>query len=234
MNQEEIFAQALNRLRTERRYRVFVDLERDVERFPFARRYRDDGSVEDVVIWCSNDYLCMGSHPDVIAAMQDAQARHGAGAGGTRNISGTKNHPLVRLKSELADLHGKERALVFTSGWISNLAALGTIGGLLPDCVILSDQYNHNSMIEGIKRSGAERKIFSHNDLNHLEELLKAAGSRPKLIAFESLYSMHGDIAPIRKIADLAKRYGAMTYMDEVHAVNLYVRAAAASANATA
>ncbi|MGA3303444.1 MAG: 5-aminolevulinate synthase [Methylovirgula sp.] len=221
LNYQEIFAEALDRLRAERRYRVFVDLERDVERFPFARRYRDDGAVEDVVIWCSNDYLCMGSHPDVIAAMQDAAARHGAGAGGTRNISGT-NHPLVRLETELADLHGKERALVFTSGWISNLAALGTIGSLLLNCVILSDQYNHNSMIEGIKRSGAEKKIFRHNDLDHLEELLQEAGDRPKLIAFESLYSMHGDIAPIRKIADLAKRYGAMTYMDEVHAVGLY------------
>jgi 5-aminolevulinate synthase len=221
LNYQEIFAEALDRLRAERRYRVFVDLARDAERFPFARRYRGDGSVEEVVIWCSNDYLCMGSHPDVIAAMQDAAAQHGAGAGGTRNIAGT-NHPLVKLETELADLHGKERALVFTSGWISNLAALGTIGSLLPNCLILSDQYNHNSMIEGIKRSGAERKIFRHNDLGHLEELLQGAGDRPKLIAFESLYSMHGDIAPVGKIAALAKRYGAMTYMDEVHAVGLY------------
>jgi 5-aminolevulinate synthase len=216
-----IFAEALGRLRAERRYRVFVDLERDVTRFPFARRYRPDGGIEDVVIWCSNDYLCMGSHPQVIAAMQEAAARHGAGAGGTRNISGT-NHPLVALEAELADLHGKEQALVFTSGWVSNLAGLGTIGQLLPDCLILSDQYNHNSMIEGIKRSGAKRQIFRHNDLAHLEELLQAAGERPKLIAFESLYSMHGDIAPVGKIAELAKRYHAMTYMDEVHAVGLY------------
>ncbi len=221
MDYQAIFAEALDRLRAERRYRVFVDLERDVERFPFARHHRTDGSTEDVVIWCSNDYLCMGSHPDVIAAMQDAAARHGAGAGGTRNISGT-NHPLVALEAELADLHGKDQALVFTSGWISNLAGLGTIGGLLPDCLILSDQYNHNSMIEGIKRSGAQRQIFRHNDLDHLEDLLKAAGDRPKLIAFESLYSMHGDIAPVGKIADLARRYKAMTYMDEVHAVGLY------------
>ncbi|MGO9133750.1 MAG: 5-aminolevulinate synthase [Methylovirgula sp.] len=221
MNYRAIFAEALDRLRAERRYRVFIDLERDVDRFPFARHHKADGSIEDVTIWCSNDYLCMGSHPEVIGAMQAAAARHGAGAGGTRNISGT-NHPLVALESELADLHGKEQALVFTSGWVSNLAALGTIGQLLPDCLILSDQYNHNSMIEGIKRSRAERKIFRHNDLDHLEDLLKEAGDRPKLIAFESLYSMHGDIAPVGKIADLARRYNAMTYMDEVHAVGLY------------
>ncbi len=222
MNYRGFFAEALERLRAERRYRVFVDLERDVERFPFTRRYRSDGGNEDVVIWCSNDYLCMGAHPEVIAAMQKAAARHGAGAGGTRNISGT-NHPLVALEAELADLHAKDQALVFTSGWVSNLAALGTIGSLLPDCLILSDQYNHNSMIEGIKRSGAKRQIFRHNDLAHLEELLQAAGKeRPKLIAFESLYSMHGDIAPVGQIADLAHRYHAMTYMDEVHAVGLY------------
>jgi 5-aminolevulinate synthase len=221
LDYQAIFADALDRLRSERRYRVFVELERDVERFPLATHYKGDGSVEDVVIWCSNDYLCMGSHPEVIAAMQEAAERHGAGAGGTRNISGN-NHPLVGLENELADLHGKQSALVFTSGWVSNLAGLGTIGQLLPDCLILSDQYNHNSMIEGIKRSGAERKIFRHNDLEHLEDLLKAAGDRPKLIAFESLYSMHGDVAPVRKIADLARRYHAMTYMDEVHAVGLY------------
>jgi 5-aminolevulinate synthase len=221
MNYTQCLESAIARLKLENRYRVFVDLERDVSRFPFARHHRADGGVEDVVIWCSNDYLCMGSHPEVIAAMQQAAAQHGAGAGGTRNISGT-NHPLVTLEAELADLHGKDQALVFTSGWVSNLAALGTLGGLLPDCLILSDQYNHNSMIEGIKRSGAERKIFRHNDLEHLEDLLKAAGDRPKLIAFESLYSMHGDIAPVGKIADLAHRYQAMTYMDEVHAVGLY------------
>ncbi len=221
MDYQAIFADALDRLRSERRYRVFVELERDVERFPYARHYKGDGSVEDVVIWCSNDYLCMGGHPEVIAAMQEAAERHGAGAGGTRNISGN-NHPLIKLENALADLHGKEQALVFTSGWVSNLAGLGTIGQLLPNCLILSDQYNHNSMIEGIKRSGAERKIFRHNDLGHLEDLLKAAGDRPKLIAFESLYSMHGDVAPVRKIADLAHRYHAMTYMDEVHAVGLY------------
>jgi 5-aminolevulinate synthase len=221
VNYRAIFTEALESLRSERRYRVFIDLERDVTRFPFARHYRQDGATEDIVIWCSNDYLCMGCHPDVIGAMQDAATLYGAGAGGTRNISGT-SHPLVALEAELADLHGKEQALVFTSGWISNLAGLGTIGALLPDCLILSDQYNHNSMIEGIKRSGAQRQIFRHNDLGHLEELLQAAGDRPKLIAFESLYSMHGDIAPIGRIAELAKRYNALTYMDEVHAVGLY------------
>ena len=222
MDYRAIFTEALDRLRSERRYRVFIDLERDVERFPIARRHLANGASEDVVIWCSNDYLCMGSHPEVIAAMQEAAARHGVGAGGTRNISGT-NHPLVALEAELADLHGKDQALVFTSGWVSNLAGLGTIGQLLPNCLILSDQNNHNSMIEGIKRSGAKRQIFRHNDLNHLEELLKAADrDQPKLIAFESLYSMHGDIAPVGKIADLARRYNALTYMDEVHAVGLY------------
>ena len=222
MDYRAIFTEALDRLRSERRYRVFIDLERDVERFPVARRHLANGASEDVVIWCSNDYLCMGSHPEVIAVMQEAAARHGVGAGGTRNISGT-NHPLVALEAELADLHGKDQALVFTSGWVSNLAGLGTIGQLLPNCLILSDQNNHNSMIEGIKRSGAKRQIFRHNDLAHLEELLKAADrDQPKLIAFESLYSMHGDIAPVGKIAALARRYNALTYMDEVHAVGLY------------
>ncbi|HLH10378.1 MAG TPA: 5-aminolevulinate synthase [Methylovirgula sp.] len=222
MNYRQYFEDALSRLQAERRYRVFVDIERDPARFPYARRYLKDGTAEDVVVWCSNDYLGMGLHPDVIAAMQEAASRHGVGAGGTRNIAGT-NHPLVRLEAELADLHGKDGALVFTSGWISNLAAIGTIGALLPNCLILSDAFNHNSMIEGIRRSGARKQIFRHNDVAHLEDLLRAADpDQPKLIAFESLYSMHGDIAPIGKIADLAERYGAMTYLDEVHAVGLY------------
>jgi 5-aminolevulinate synthase len=222
MEYRTYFEDALGRLKAERRYRVFVDLERDAEHFPYARWHRGGGRVEDVIIWCSNDYLGMGLNPQVIEAMRVAATRHGVGAGGTRNIAGT-NHPLVALEAELADLHGKPGCLVFTSGWISNLAAISAIGSLLPDCLILSDAYNHNSMIEGIKRSHAERQIFRHNDLDHLEDLLKAAGrERPKLIAFESLYSMDGDIAPIGKIADLAERYNAMTYLDEVHAVGLY------------
>jgi 5-aminolevulinate synthase len=215
------FEEAVAGLKHERRYRVFADLARDAKAFPRAILHRAD-QVEEVVIWCSNDYLGMGRHPRVIEAMTAAAKRHGAGAGGTRNISGT-NHPLVELERELAQLHGKEAALVFTSGWISNLAAISTIADLLPGCLILSDEFNHNSMIEGIRRSKAERKIFRHNDVAHLEELLASAGAaRPKLIVFESLYSMHGTIAPVGEIARLARRYNAMTYMDEVHAVGLY------------
>ena len=215
------FEAAVSRLKDERRYRVFAHLERDVEAFPLANWHRDDGSVEPVTIWCSNDYLGMGQHPDVIAAMVETANKVGAGAGGTRNISGT-SHAIVELERELADLHGKERALVFTSGWISNLAAISTIADLLPNCVILSDASNHNSMIEGVKRSRAEKKIFRHNDLAHLEELLIDAGERPKLVIFESLYSMNGNIAPVADIVALAERYGAMTYVDEVHAVGMY------------
>jgi len=215
------FEAAVSRLKDESRYRVFVHLERNVETFPQAKWHREDGSVEDVTIWCSNDYLGMGQHPDVIAAMVDTAAKVGAGAGGTRNISGT-SQAIVELERELADLHGKEAALVFTSGWVSNLAAISTIADLLPNCVILSDASNHNSMIEGVKRSRAEKKIFRHNDLAHLEELLIEAGDRPKLVVFESLYSMNGNLAPVAEIAALAKRYGAMTYVDEVHAVGMY------------
>ncbi|SFK51804.1 5-aminolevulinate synthase [Methylocapsa palsarum] len=222
MNYQRFFEDAISKLKTERRYRVFADLDRDASSFPRALWRRGGDHAEEVVIWCSNDYLCMGRHPAVIEAMSRAAVRHGVGAGGTRNISGT-NHPLVELEAELADLHGKDAALVFTSGWISNLAAISTIGDLLPDCLILSDELNHNSMIEGVRRSKAERRIFRHNDLAHLEELLIEAGpARAKFIVFESLYSMNGDIAPIADIADLAQRYNAMTYMDEVHAVGLY------------
>jgi 5-aminolevulinate synthase len=216
------FEQAIDRLRDERRYRVFANLERSAADFPTAT-YRDDkGAARDVTIWCSNDYLAMGLHPLVVDALCETAARVGVGAGGTRNISGT-NHPIVQLESELADLHGKESALVFTSGWISNLAGISTIADLLPDCLILSDALNHNSMIEGVRRSNAERKVFQHNDLAHLEDLLAAEPhERPKLVVFESLYSMDGDVAPVKAIADLARRYGAMTYIDEVHAVGLY------------
>lgn len=221
MNYRRFFETAITRLQDERRYRVFAHLERDVETFPHAIWHNADGSTRDVTIWCSNDYLGMGQHPDVIAAMIETASRVGAGAGGTRNISGT-SHAIVELEGELADLHGKEAALVFTSGWISNLAAISTIADLLPNCLILSDASNHNSMIEGVKRSRAEKKIFRHNDLQHLEEMLREAGPRPKLIVFESLYSMNGNIAPVAEIVALAERYGAMTYVDEVHAVGMY------------
>ena len=222
MSYRRHFACAIGKLESERRYRVFADLERSAEHFPAAVWHRDDREAEDVTIWCSNDYLGMGRHPEVIAAMTETAAKHGVGAGGTRNIAGT-SHPLVKLEHELADLHGKDGALVFTSGWVSNLAAISTIAHLIPDCLILSDALNHNSMIEGVRRSSAQRMIFRHNDMAHLEELLRAAGhERNKLIVFESLYSMDGDIAPLAEIVELAERYNAMTYMDEVHAVGLY------------
>ena len=224
MDYRGYFDQAIERLKTERRYRVFADLERDATRFPYAL-WRPEGEADkprEVTIWCSNDYLGMGGQAEVIEAVTKAAVRHGAGAGGTRNISGT-HHPIVELEMELADLHGKEASLVFTSGWVSNLAGISTIAGLLPDCLILSDALNHNSMIEGIRRSGCEKQLWRHNDMAHLEELLIAAGpDRAKLIVFESLYSMDGDIAPVAEIADLAKKYNALTYVDEVHAVGMY------------
>ena len=221
MTYDAIFSNALKTLHDERRYRVFADLERIAGRFPHAHWHSPQGK-RNVVIWCSNDYLGMGQHPKVIGAMVETATRVGTGAGGTRNIAGT-HHPLVQLEQELADLHGKEAALLFTSGYVSNQTGIATIARLIPNCLILSDALNHNSMIEGIRQAGCERQVFRHNDMGHLEELLRAAGpGRPKLIACESLYSMDGDIGPLAKICDLAERYGAMTYVDEVHAVGMY------------
>lgn len=222
MDYQSIFQAAIERLHDEGRYRVFIDILRNKGAYPNARCFAGHNGPKPITVWCSNDYLGMGQHPAVIAAMEEALHDVGAGSGGTRNIGGN-THYHVALEAELAGLHGKEGALLFTSGYVSNEAALSTLGKLLPGCVIFSDELNHASMIAGIKSSGCEKRIFRHNDLAHLEELLAAEDpARPKLIAFESVYSMDGDVAPIAAICDLAERYGALTYLDEVHAVGMY------------
>ena len=222
MDYQRIFAEAIERLQAEGRYRVFIDILRNKGAFPNARCFAGHNGPKPITVWCSNDYLSMGQHPKVIAAMEEALHDVGAGSGGTRNISGN-SHYHIELEAELADLHGKEGALLFTSGYISNEATLSTLGKLLPGCIIFSDALNHASMIAGIRNSGCEKRVFRHNDLAHLEELLAAAPKdAPKLIAFESVYSMDGDVAPIAEICDLADKYEALTYLDEVHAVGMY------------
>ena len=221
MDYEKIFKSAIERLHEEGRYRVFIDILRSKGSYPNAQCFGGNGP-KPIKVWCSNDYLCMGQHPAVIAAMEEALHGVGAGSGGTRNISGN-THYHTELEAELASLHGKDGALLFTSGYVSNEAALSTLGRLLPGCVIFSDELNHASMIAGIKSSGCEKRVFRHNDMEHLEELLAAEDSEtPKLIAFESVYSMDGDIAPIAAICDLADKYNSLTYLDEVHAVGMY------------
>jgi len=219
---EGIFKAAIDRLHDEGRYRVFIDILRTKGSYPNAQCFHGHNGPKPITVWCSNDYLCMGQHPAVIAAMEEALHEVGAGSGGTRNIGGN-THLHIQLERELADLHGKQGALLFTSGYVSNEAALSTLGKLLPGCVIFSDELNHASMIAGIKNSGCEKRVFRHNDLDHLEQLLRDEDPEtPKLIAFESVYSMDGDIAPIAAICDLADNYQALTYLDEVHAVGMY------------
>lgn len=221
MDYEAHFQAALDGLKEKGNYRVFAELQRHKGAYPRATRYIDEGTQE-VTVWCSNDYLGMGQHPDVIAAIHEELDRSGAGAGGTRNISGTM-HVHRQLERELADLHGKEDALLFTSGYVSNWAALSTLATKLPNCVVLSDALNHASMIEGIRHSRAECLRFKHNDPEDLDRLLSGIEpGRPKLVAFESVYSMDGDIAPIKEIIEVAEKHGAMTYIDEVHAVGMY------------
>lgn len=217
-----VFNQAIDRLHAEGRYRVFIDILRNKGMFPNARCFAGHNGPKPITVWCSNDYLAMGQHPKVIAAMEEALHDVGAGSGGTRNIGGN-THYHIDLESELADLHGKEGALLFTSGYVSNEATLATLAKVLPGCIIFSDELNHASMIAGIRNSGCEKRVFRHNDLEHLEELLAESDPQaPKLIAFESVYSMDADIAPIAAICDLADKYNALTYLDEVHAVGMY------------
>ena len=217
-----VFTQAIDRLHAEGRYRVFIDILRNKGMFPNARCFAGHNGPKPITVWCSNDYLAMGQHPKVIAAMEEALHDVGAGSGGTRNIGGN-THYHIDLENELADLHDKEAALLFTSGYVSNEATLSTLARILPGCIIFSDELNHASMIAGIRHSGCEKRVFRHNDLAHLEELLAAEDPAvPKLIAFESVYSMDGDVAPIHAICDLADKYNALTYLDEVHAVGMY------------
>ena len=222
MNYNHAIEAALSALRGEGRYRTFIDIERACGNFPNAVWSRPDGTSQDIVVWCSNDYLGMAQHPDVLAAMHDAIDTCGAGSGGTRNISGTTVHHNA-LEAEIADLHGKEAALLFTSAYIANDTTLSTLRKLLPGLIIYSDTLNHASMIEGVRRAGGEKRIWRHSDTTHLRRLLASDDpAAPKLIAFESLYSMDGDFAPIREVCDLAEEFGALTYLDEVHAVGLY------------
>ena len=222
MDYASVFSAAIDRLHEEGRYRVFIDILRNKGNYPSARCFAGHNGPKPITVWCSNDYLAMGQHPKVIAAMEEALHDVGAGSGGTRNIGGN-THYHVDLEAELADLHGKEGALLFTSGYVSNEATLATMGKVLPGCVIFSDELNHASMIAGIRNSGCEKRVWRHNDLAHLEELLAAEDANtPKLIAFESVYSMYGDVAVIAGVCDLSDKYGAITYCDEVHAVGMY------------
>jgi 5-aminolevulinate synthase len=222
VNYNAVFEKAIDRLHAEGRYRVFIDILRNKGNYPNARCFAGHNGPKDITVWCSNDYLCMGQHPDVINAMENALHDVGAGSGGTRNIGGN-THYHVELEQELADLHGKDGALLFTSGYVSNDATLSTLAKVLPGCIIYSDELNHASMIAGIRNAGCEKRVWRHNDLAHLEELLAADDPEaPKLIAFESVYSMDGDVAPIGAVCDLAEKYNALTYCDEVHAVGMY------------